>query len=70
MGLRGVHLCVLLVLKLKDDIKLGKGLEPKLLCLAVCVENVGPKRERRMKLTQERNKRKPYGGERDKWWRQ
>lgn len=60
MGLRGIHLSVMLVLKLKDDIKLRQGPELELLCRAMCVENVGAQRERRMELTRERNKRRPY----------
>lgn len=48
------------MLKLKGDIKLGQGLGLQLLCLATCVENVGPQRERRLRLTKERNRRRPY----------
>lgn len=62
MGFRDVHLS-LSVLKLEGDIKLGQGLELQLLCLAMCAEKVGLQRERRMKLTQERNKRRQNGRE-------
>ena len=50
----------MLVLKLKVDIKLRQGPELELLCRAMCVENVGPQRERRMERTQERKKGRPY----------
>lgn len=64
MGFRDVRLSAL-VLKLKGDIKLGQGLQLQLLCLAMCGEKVGLQRERRMKLTQERNKRRQNGGGRE-----
>lgn len=47
-GLRGVYLSAVFVLKLRNAIKLGQPLQLELLRLAMCVENGGPQRERRM----------------------